>query len=47
LFIRSFGAIVVHRGSWLGQKTGVEKRSFSCGASWTRAFAMGRVLSTS
>jgi len=26
LFIRSFGAIVVHRGSWLGQKTGVEKR---------------------
>lgn len=26
LFIRSFGAIVVHRDSWLGHKTSVEKR---------------------
>ncbi len=26
LFIRSFGAIVVHRGSWLGQTTSIEKR---------------------
>lgn len=26
LFIRSFGAIVVHRGSWLGQTASIEKR---------------------
>jgi len=26
LFIRSFGAIVIHRESWLGQTTGIEKR---------------------
>ncbi|MBA3689177.1 MAG: winged helix-turn-helix domain-containing protein [Chloroflexi bacterium] len=26
LFIRSFGAIVVHRGSWLGQTSSIEKR---------------------
>jgi ATP/maltotriose-dependent transcriptional regulator MalT/DNA-binding SARP family transcriptional activator len=26
LYIRSFGAIVVHRGSWLGQTTSIEKR---------------------
>jgi DNA-binding SARP family transcriptional activator len=26
LFIRSFGAIVIHSGSWLGQTTSIEKR---------------------
>jgi DNA-binding SARP family transcriptional activator len=26
LYIRSFGAIVVHHGSWLGETTGIEKR---------------------
>lgn len=26
LYIRSFGAIVVHRGSWIGETTGIEKR---------------------
>jgi len=26
LYIRSFGAIVVHRGSWLGETSGIEKR---------------------
>jgi ATP/maltotriose-dependent transcriptional regulator MalT/DNA-binding SARP family transcriptional activator len=26
LYIRSFGAIVVHRGSWQGETTGIEKR---------------------
>lgn len=26
LYIRSFGAIVVHRGSWIGQTTSIEKR---------------------
>jgi len=26
LYVRSFGALVIHRGSWLGKTTGVDKR---------------------